>query len=70
MRLWLCTMEHFDITVVNSNPLPQAAYVLPAFRLSLALAIFALLQLILYSHDPYSCQQSSAQNGCRRSGSG
>lgn len=42
-----CTMEHFDITVVNTNPLPQAAYVLPAFRLSLALAMFALLQFIL-----------------------
>lgn len=39
-----CTMENFDITVVNTHPLPQSAYVLPALRLSLALAVFALLQ--------------------------
>lgn len=39
-----CTMENFNITVVNTHPLPQSAYVLPALRLSLALAGFALLQ--------------------------
>ncbi len=39
-----CTMENFDITIVNTHPLPQSAYILPALRLSLALAAFALLQ--------------------------
>ncbi len=39
-----CTMENFDITVVNTHPLPQSSYILPALRLSLALAAFALLQ--------------------------
>jgi len=27
-----CTMENFDITIVNTHPLPQSAYILPALR--------------------------------------
>lgn len=42
-----CTMEHFAITVVNTHPLPQDAYMFPALRLSLVLAVFALLQFIV-----------------------
>lgn len=42
-----CTMEHFDIAVVNTHPLPQDAYMLPALRLSLVLAVLAMLQFII-----------------------
>ncbi len=43
----VCTMEHFDIAVVNTHPLPLDAYMLPAMRLSLVLAVFAMFQFIV-----------------------
>lgn len=42
-----CTMEHFGITVLDTQPLMLDAYKLPALSLSLVLAAFALLQFIV-----------------------
>lgn len=46
-RFVCCTLENYDITVINTCPLPAGTYVKPALRLSLILAALALLQLVI-----------------------